>query len=223
MTHYAIEDLPDGWSLRVEVQPAETNLSEAEQQLCEEIWEVELHKRKIYNGSIYCIKGFEGTELPIWPMEYKTVMAIERDRAFRERLQLYPLGVTGVSEVDGAILLGRRSKHVAIHREYWEPAPAGSLDRPDPESQLLQELYEETGLKEDLVVDLKAICLLHDVQIGIKDICYHIQLKPEARDAVRSNGEYSQLKWVERADLPKFIGIHPMTPAAQALLQRFLS
>lgn len=218
MSAFEIQALPAHWELQSLEDPVEAQLSQEDLQLVEEVWTQETANRKLYNGTVYCIHSFEEGILRIQPMSYKTVMAIERHPDFGQRLQRWPLGVTGVTECDGKILMGKRSKNVAIRREYWETAPAGSLDDANPEKQILEELLEETAIGQEHLTSLQAFAIAYDIEVGIKDLCYHIQLNPRALKVYAPNGEYSQLKWVEKADLPQFVAVHTVIPAATGML-----
>lgn len=114
-------------------------------------------------------------------------------------LGVRPLGVKGVIERDGRLLMGRRSERVAMYRGMWEFAPSGSVEFGRPPYEVISdELDEETGLS--LAHEPMAIAVLFDPVLKCWEIVFRLSVAGDAQPRVTD--EYPELAWLTRDELP---------------------
>ena len=115
-------------------------------------------------------------------------------------LGVRPLGVKGVIERDGRFLMGYRSTHVAMYASTWEFAPSGSVDfGRQPQDVVAHELQEETGLRT--THEPVATAVLFDPILKCWEIVYRLTIADDAEPRVTQ--EYPEVRWFDRASLPR--------------------
>lgn len=124
------------------------------------------------------------------------------------------LGVKGVVEHDGRILVGRRGPRVSRYGGWWEVAPGGVAEPHEtPDRTVLRELGEETGLCAS--GEPVALAVLYDETIRCWEIVYRLTLPPSGEgEAPRPTEEYPELQWRPPSDLPE-----PLTPIARRVAE----
>lgn len=125
-------------------------------------------------------------------------------------LGVRPLGVKGLVERDGRFLLGLRSEQVAHYRGQWEFAPGGVVEPGrTPAETLVEELYEETGLRP--AAEPNAVAMMFDDVLKCWEIVFRLRVRPEAEPPPTT--EYGELRWCSPGDLPA-----PLSPLARRLV-----
>jgi len=110
------------------------------------------------------------------------------------------LGVRGIIEQDGKVLLGKRAENVGRYPGLWECAPAGGLPvGAQPVHALLEELREETGLAAS-GGGASAVAVIFDDQARTWEIVFAIAVT--SHDAHCATGEYAELGWFAKDAIP---------------------
>jgi len=130
------------------------------------------------------------------------------------RLNFLPLSVSGVCiDMRGFVLIAKR-KNVTEYSNYGELVPSGGIskafsyeDSVDFHQQILTELFEESSIKEENVLEIKEIGFVHDLSNQVMDICFQIDLDVDSDRAPIENKEYASFSWVDlsRLDSNKLI------------------
>lgn len=199
---------------RLEVLSAPPPLSAAVESRVDTIWRAAQRAQPaLHNGRIYSLVEHTPQRLTVRPLEYRLLLAQRRAPELGSTLALRPIGVTGLLTGRDGLVLGHRAKHVAADAELWEPAPAGSLARPEPDEQLLEELAEELGLDRNNVQPPRVLGLVEDATSHIIDIVFRIESSLSAAELVsmwrnRGSDEYAEIQVVPPAQLPRFLAEH---------------
>lgn len=126
-------------------------------------------------------------------------------RFFAVQNDQFDLGVRGLgvkaitTNCHGAVLIGRRARHVGSYPGLSEFAPAGSVEPAHEPAEVIQkELIEETGLTS--LHEPIPIALLFDPILPTWELMFHIEAA-EDRPAPRTL-EYELLQWRRPNDLP---------------------
>jgi ADP-ribose pyrophosphatase YjhB (NUDIX family) len=119
----------------------------------------------------------------------------------------------------GKILILRRSTAVGSYREHWS-AVSGHLEEPTPLAQVLREIREETGLREDQVrlvrsgtplevpaPELATLWIVHPFLFEVDDCC-----------EIRLDWENTEMQWVT----PEALESYPTVPKLTEALARCL-
>lgn len=126
-------------------------------------------------------------------------------------------------------LLGRRGRQTRIYGDMWELAPSGGVDAPPPGqshiswkgliAQLQSELLTETGLAEPLQ-HAEFIAAIRDPGAFSTDLVIRARLAPtiDHLKPTLANWEYSELRWLPLADLPRFTAAEPTIATTHALI-----
>ncbi|MGH6979756.1 MAG: hypothetical protein ACREFC_00975, partial [Stellaceae bacterium] len=167
----------------------------------------------LYNGRIYSLVEQTPKRLTAYALEYRLLVAQRRAPDLASALAVRPIGVTGLLTGPDGLVLGRRAKHVAADAGLWEPAAAGSLARPEPAEQILEELMEELGLDRGKVQSPLPLGLVEDATSRVIDIVFRIEtdLSAAALHAAwrnRGSDEYAEIRIVPPAELPRFLAEH---------------
>ena len=191
------------------------------------IWAAERERRgdRLFNGRVYGLAAYRRDELAIRACEYRFALAARRDPALRvQGLDIRPLAVTGVLTCADGLVLGRRGPNVADDAGVWEPAPAGSLSKPDPLAQLFEELDEELGLSRSRIVSARACGLVEDAASGVTDIVFRLSTAATGQDiraahAGRGSDEYDRVAIVSAADAVRETHRRRMSPVLRPMLE----
>jgi hypothetical protein len=215
-------------SFSIEVLPPEPNLPSALDARVEAVWQEERRVRGegLFNGSILSLVRYEPQRLAVRRSDYRRVVAGLREPDLAAALDIRPLAVTGIVRCASGIVLGHRAKDLAHDGGLWEPAPAGSLDRLEPEIQLMLELEEELGIRPQEVTECRAIGLLENTETLVHDILFtvHTTLSAEAITAAhaeRATKEYAAVTIVPIDGLHTFMVDHEteLLPTLAAMLR----
>ncbi len=123
------------------------------------------------------------------------------------------MGVKGIVEVDGKLLLGRRSMQVSAYPSMWEFVPGGALEpRADPALQLRNELVEETGIALQSGDTSVAVALLDDSIARTWDIIYRV--KCASLPTLIPSFEHSELALLSAREID---GLSHRSPACEAM------
>lgn len=129
-------------------------------------------------------------------------------------LGVRPLGVKGITERGGRILLGRRSEDVAAYRGLWEFAPGGVVEPGEaPEVTVVRELREETGL--DVRGEPVCLAAVYDDVLRTWELVYGLEAGTVVGEAT---GEYTELAWCARGNWPG--GLSPVAQTMRELQLR---
>lgn len=198
----------------IEVLPAPPPLPASVADRIAAIWRAaQSEQPALHNGRIYSLVEATRERLTAHALEYRLLVAQRRAPEMASVLAVRPIGVTGLLTGPDGLVLGRRAKHVAADADLWEPAPAGSLARPEPAEQILEELAEELGLDRSKVRPPQPLGLVEDATSRVVDIVFRIEtdLNAEAlHTAWRKHGsdEYAEIRIVPPADLARFLAEH---------------
>lgn len=122
-------------------------------------------------------------------------------------LGVRPLGLKGLVERDGQLLMGLRSTRVATYHNKWEFAPAGGAESGrDPAEVIQQELREETGLES--LREPTSIAILFDPVLRCWELVYRLYANADAPRP--RTGEYTQLAWFSPDALPPKDDLSPV-------------
>ncbi len=215
-------------AFRLKILPAAPAPPAAVRARIEAIWAEEKRRRgaALYDGPAYSLVEHTPALLALRKTDYRSLLAQRRDPGVYAALELRPVGVTGILTCSEGVVLGLRAGFVAADAGLWEPAPAGGLDRPDPEAQLLEELAEELGIAPARVKPPLVRGLVEDTDSHVCDILYRIETdlgETELRAAQRAGGsdEYAELAVVAPGDLPGFLAARKdrLLPALRVMLK----
>jgi len=210
-----IKEIPSDFTVNVTEEPPQFQLNETEKQLVEEIWRGEHRETKVEGLFLHLINIHErsvtGSFVP-----YKYYLAQEKVPTIRDKLQLCPVALSGVTLAGDSLLLGQRSHTVTQFPLYWEFAPSGGIDdrfveknRVDYRRQIMQELEEETGIDRQYINEVAPKWLYLDRDAPIVDICLEIHINKEGKNPFKKpTAEYLALEWVDRAKLTEFFHLH---------------
>src|SRR5690348_2780745 len=186
----------------IEVLPALPPLPASVEKRVAAIWRASQSAQPaLYNGRIYALVEATPKRLTAHALDYRLLVAQRQAPDLAGTLAVRPIGVTGLLTGPDGLVLGHRAKHVAADAELWEPAPAGSLPRPEPAEQILEELAEELGLDPGQVRPPQALGLVEDTTSHVVDIVFRIDtdLGAEALHAAWKNhgsDEYAEIRIV---------------------------
>jgi 8-oxo-dGTP diphosphatase len=120
-------------------------------------------------------------------------------------LGVRPLGVKGLTARDGRLLLGKRGANVAHYKGLWEFAPGGVVEPGErPETTLVRELHEETGL--EAAGEPVPVAVVYDTVLRCWEMVFRVE--PTSGDA-QATPEYAELRWCEAGALPD--GMSPIS------------
>ena len=137
-------------------------------------------KRSLFNGRILSLDTYEATCLSVRPTDYRHFFAGLQIPNLRPILHIRPLAITGIVCCRDGVVLGRRGAHLAQGAGRWEPVPAGGLEQPDPDAQLLRELEEELGIGPDRVTHRRPVALVEDGATDVHDIVFVLDIALDA-------------------------------------------
>jgi 8-oxo-dGTP pyrophosphatase MutT (NUDIX family) len=210
---------PPTLSLQDGVFVPESVHAQARDGLLEEIddrWRALCHSNPAYFDGRLCHvlgvhrNGHGGAVLHVIDCAYR-FFAVQTDDF---DLGVRPLGVKGVVERCGRYLMGRRSHNVAMYKDLWEFAPAGSVEfGRQPAEVIAHELEEETGLKP--MHEPTAIAILFDPVLKCWEIVHRLAIDADA--TAKITHEYPEVAWSEPAALPA--NMSPVARQITALLR----
>ncbi|MBN4066694.1 NUDIX hydrolase [Simkania negevensis] len=198
----------------IKIEPAITlveglgQISKEQQNAADEVWQHALQtKSQLRDNPILCITKREETALHVSWLPYRLYYA----QFFLEKgcfPTLFALCVTGIVRKSKKVLLGKRSNRVTQYPGCWECIPAGGIESAaldeegsiSPQTQLLKEFEEETGLNRDAIKQMRFASLLRDSEARCIDLCYNIFLETELSPI--PSEEHTEVEWFDLTALP---------------------
>jgi hypothetical protein len=211
--------LPENLVFSIHYQSAA--IPPATEKKIEEIWESEKAKRgnKLFNGPLLSLIRLEGTVLEARVVDYRSYLAQTRAPELFSELGIRALAVSGLVAAEGKIAFGRRATHLTQDAKKWELVPSGGLSPRTNmndgnaliEEQILEELAEELGVPHSAVTYIRPFLVVEDMEAHVVDIGIDVSLSinsVQIKEAsqVRSD-EYSEIRWVDSAEIDKFYSI----------------
>ncbi len=203
------------------------------------LWEATAAQRPhLYDGPLFDMTAHTPERIEGRFVRYRHWMALRADPTLRDAYGITPLAVTGVTRVEGDILLGRRAAHTTQDAGLWELVPAGSIDRGgedggvDPQAVLLAELHEELGIERDGVAAIGApLALAEDEEPGVWDLVLPLELRltkaeVERAFAARTTDETTELRYVADASVPALLSgaeADALAPVSRCVLEALIS
>lgn len=165
-------------------------IDESEQAIIEETWRKADKSIGLFNGQILYYKSHrlisEKLELDCFKWEYKLFFA-QQSSLFKQQ---YPIiAVSGIIiDEDNNTLIARR-QNVTEYNGFYELVPSGSIsiskvmgNKVDYTSQIIEEFEEETGLKQTMIKEIAAFCLIYDRSHGTYDIGFKIKINVRLKE-----------------------------------------
>lgn len=202
------------------------SVSDKLEQQVNHIWKSEGEKRDLKEQNTLTIVAMEKNLLFARFIPYKYVLAMHTDPSIKKELNLTTVGVTGLTECDGHLLIGKRSDQVTQYKNCYETAPSGGIEeyhfkegKVDYLSQVLDELEEETEIPREEVKSIKEEFLAYDFTSQSIDVCIRMDLDPSVMNSVKlkKNDEYSELEWIHESQLPEALKKGEWIPLAKEL------
>jgi NUDIX domain len=220
-------------AFRIVIQPAQKKYSESLVKEVNSIWEEAVVREPwLFNGQFLNYSHYEENVLYGEFVEYKYFYSRTVREKLLQELQLYPVGVMGITHCNGRVLLGRRSDQVTLYRGLFEFVPAGSVDRQvvvdgvvDIERQYYDELEEESGIPKEMVKNIHPFLLVHDDRDHLVEIMAHIYLYPqETLPSNQGSHEYIEFHWLDEDSLQKHLQKYPKeyVPSVNHILTKSL-
>lgn len=151
--------------------------------------------------------GHGGVQIHVQESSYRfiAVSALGLDCGAR------PVGVKGIVESDGRVLIGRRSRSVAHYPGAWEFVPGGTLEPGEaPDAAIAREFAEEARLA--LSAPPVAVAVLFDTVASSWEIVF--RLAADVRELPEVGWEYDEFRLVTRDE---FAGIGNLSACARQM------
>ncbi|HAU37709.1 MAG TPA: hypothetical protein DCX07_08330 [Phycisphaerales bacterium] len=199
---------PDRISVRWCDTPRATN--DKLEALIEQTWTGEMERarqteRRLFDGRlcrlVHCEASEQRLELTVGAVSYREFLGTNLRQAHVRYLYggdvlANPLGVSAaLATNDGFLIFGRRSERVSHHAGRIHPLggmvepPASSRETPDPLSDMLNELREETNLPDSCVRECVCLGLVRDKHIVQPELVFDIAVDADAATIRQSFGE----------------------------------
>jgi len=164
----------------------------------------------LHNGPIFSVGDVKGSEITGSFTEYKYWFAQLRDPNLFSVLKVRPLAVTGITRVQGSVLIGQRSREVTQDAGCWELMPSGGVDmscRTEDDSvdivgMLSQEFTEELGLSFSSISNIVPKGAIEDMRSHVVDILFDLEVTLTLPDALKKisghlNKEHTEIKFLD--------------------------
>lgn len=201
VTHIALSDRV---RVHVSFHPELAIPAELEAEV-ERLWEHAKSERELYNGSIFAFESYDNERIFGHFTEYRYFIATTESPELRDKLKIYPLGVSGATICNEHVLVGTRDLKLALYPGYLELVPSGSIEKRayqhgevDFFMQLMWELEEEAHLSEKNVQSMQPLGLFYSEDVGVYDLGLRItcNLKEYEMAEFESSMEYPLLRWM---------------------------
>ncbi len=184
----------------------------------EALWQ--RHAGDRFNGTLLSVVRYEPGLLVARPVSYKACFAQHLDPSLHEILHIQTLAVSGVIQVNQAVLLAKRSESVTQYPGYNELVPSGSVMTRfvspeggiDYQGQLLEELWEEVGIPATAVKQITPFALIPDATGHVLDIAMQIETELSAEQVLAAfeeipspTAEYVSPFWLPLNQLQEFL------------------
>lgn len=217
MSHYEIIEIPKNFSFEVDSSLSKLSLSATALATIDRIWNEEETKRKghLFNGKILNLVQLEKDRLVGKFIDYKYYIAQLREPSLKSLLKICPISISGITLMGNKILVAQRSASVTQYPEYYEFVPSGGIDLDvmiggyiDYRLQFAKELSEETGIESSKILRISPLCLVHDLDDNILEVCAKIHLDLKIDTDLVQNQEYQRFFWFSHEELFKFLQEH---------------
>ncbi|MFP5240629.1 MAG: hypothetical protein ACLGQW_12430 [Acidobacteriota bacterium] len=207
--------VPDGLVLLDSCEPPEPSASALER--VEALWADALARTPgLYDGRLFSLVEFDGARALGFMAQYKWYVAQLAEPSLFGELRVRSLAVSGLVNVRGHLVFGKRRAGLSLEGGLWELAPSGTISdacrEPDGSlswrGQFARELTEELGLTAPLGA-LKAFALVEDTETNIWELGVRAELDIDPGDVLAAYAglertEHDQLSIVPLADVPRF-------------------
>ena len=155
-----------------------------------------------WDGPLLRLVEFTSHSVVAQESSYRYLRAARAGEACRDWIFL---AVTGVLNVEGHFILGRRSKEL-VGAGKWEFAPAGGIEAFPPEEQLAQEIREELSLENGKILIGAPVALFVEKSEFVADLIMPVVVKATVKEVLEGfeAGEYAEIIALEREDLIAF-------------------
>jgi ADP-ribose pyrophosphatase YjhB (NUDIX family) len=218
MHNYQTIKIDGTFNIKILPEARGFELSDVEKAEVESIWDRELREKSQYlvNGRILNVVSSESLPWIGEFVEYKFYIAQLRNPHFKERLQIRPMGISGMTTTGGKILIGQRSSEVTLYQNHYETVPSGGVeptamkgDFLDLKNQFELELFEETGISSTEIKQVDCFAVVYDPSHDHYQICAEIQVNYSILgNVLKPSWEYTSLKWLSKAELKPFLLEH---------------
>lgn len=179
-------------------------LPDAIEEEVEAIWQEQSETKYLFNSNIFSLVSHDENRLFGRFVQYRYFVAAQENPKLRDILQVFPLGVSGISLSDNHILIGTRDVSMSIYGGFLECVPSGTIParayshgEVDFIMQLIWELEEEAHIHEKRVKEIHPLGLFYTKDKGIYDIGMHVQLDmKEYEKNLDGSREYPLLQWL---------------------------
>jgi 8-oxo-dGTP pyrophosphatase MutT (NUDIX family) len=210
---YRCHPLDAGFVL--ELVPSAQHLAPPVEARVDAIWAAAKERRgdRLFNGRVLSLVGHTPQRVTAQTSEYRRFVAQLEEPSLAAALGVRPLAVTGVLVCRDGLVLGKRADTLTEHAGRWEPAPAGSLDRPDPHAQLRDELEEELGIAAHQLTVCRPVGLVEALGSRVVDIVFDLRTpltadEVRAAHAARATPEYADIAVVPERELGAYVTEH---------------
>lgn len=200
-----LKSIPLADSFCIVIDPAEKIYPKQLENEVDRLWAEALETKPwLFNGHFLHYLRYEKGQLDGQFVEYKYFYAGTVSKKLHAKLELCPVGIMGITQLEKAILMGKRSQTVAQFQGQFECIPAGTVDphsiaggKIDINQQYLRELAEEAGITSDQVTSIKPLQLLFDTKNRLVEIVAHIQVKSFVKNLLpTASCEHSDVFWL---------------------------
>lgn len=185
---------------------AEFMIADEIREQVDKLWsEQKMRRPELFDGQVFCCQEPSKGKLLGQLMPYRYVLAQHLQPQLRASIGAMPVGVTGITQQGGKVLVGRRGRNLTHYPGMRELAPAGVLDQLNWREQLLTELREECGWSANPKIPL--LGLIYDPIIHTLDIV--AELKVDEEGLPEPNEEYSSFAWLRPEDILRSLASDP--------------
>jgi ADP-ribose pyrophosphatase YjhB (NUDIX family) len=203
-------------------------LSDVHAHEIDRIWEAETGANEgLHNGKLLSFVSFNGVQLIGEAIEYKYYVAQRVLPELKEVLHIQPICISGITQCEDAVLIGKRAHDVFQFPGCYETVPSGGITPLGPKgghiniyAEATRELKEETGIRKSTAAPL---VFLYDKSEDLFEICLSLTVsKNSAQDMHPRSREYEHLFWLPIQDIPKVIKKGQWVPLSIHLLGLYL-
>lgn len=207
--NYQTLDIREGFCVRVDDRLWDYKLSDDERKQVDGIWEEALDKNPgLFNGKLLHFIEVDShrNEVIGQFVDYMYYFAQIRAPSLRKKIAVHPIAISCVCRRKDCVLIGKRSSTVTDFPAYYELVPSGGIDpryvfegKVNLFEAAAAELFEETGISKNQILNCKPQSIIQDNLSGIYEIVLSLQVNDEAKECVSE--EYSELQWITKKEL----------------------
>ncbi|MBS0634962.1 MAG: hypothetical protein JSR37_05835 [Verrucomicrobia bacterium] len=175
------------------------------------IWQKQKAIYNLYDSHLFSLTSFTYQKIVGRFVPYRYYIASRQRADLQELLQIYPVGISGVSTCRDCVLVGLRDMKMSSYGGFLEFVPSGSIEpraymqgEVDFIAQAMWELAEEAKIGENKVTEAKVLGLFYSPQDRVYDIGLHLELNLLENELQSdATAEYPVLKWYTFTELEK--------------------